>query len=267
MRKRRDVEIEARSTAIIRRAIELDRIEPSEDGGGLSQLQLAQIAGDLDISPAALNSALVEAKAGVDGRQGLVDRLVGPRHISAKRSASVDEEAITVRVLEWLEVTHGLRPRVTSDGVVVATKRRDLAGVVGTGIRRAQGFGGLSTADEIKAAVVTTGTDAQHESAVCLVADVGHSRSGAIVAGSAVAAGGSLVIGMVTLLVGPAAWVGVPLAAGAGALGARLVHRTTVRRVGESIDQTIDGVALGNEPPRPVGAFKRRRSGSNPASS
>lgn len=248
---------------ILRRAIELDEVSwELVSDEPLDSQSLAEIAAELGVSPNAVASALAEAKAGAPSRRSVLDRVVGPRRVAANRVVVTDDESVRERLVEWLSVTHGLKPRVRPDGVVIAHKRRDLAGLVGKGLRRAQGLGGLTVADTVQAATVATGDDAEEvdRSSLCLVADVGSKRKEAIAGGSAVAVGMSVVVGFAAVITGPVTLVGVPVAAGVGTLVARRVHRTTVVRLSESVSHTVDGVSQGEEPPRPVGSLSRRRT-------
>jgi hypothetical protein len=255
------------ATAVLRRAIEVDH--HSFDGDldqPLDRNTLAEIANEVGISPAAVAVAVAEAQAGALTQRSLLDRIVGPRLVSANRTVDLDDEETRQRVVEWLTVTHGLKPRVRPDGVVVAEKRHDLAGKLTTGIRRVQGLGGLSTANSVTAAAVAAGEeDGDRDGepagpgAVCVVADVGSKRKDAIVGGSAVAVSVSAAVSVVAVVTGPAVLVGIPVAAGVGTLIARKSYRTTVVKVRSSIDHAVDGVAQGEDPPRPRGSLAKRR--------
>ncbi len=259
---------------VLRRAIEVDH--HSFDGDldqPLDHRTLTEIAAEVGISPAAVAVAIAEARAGALERRSILDRIVGPRLVSANRTTTIDDDETRERLVEWLTVTHGLKPRVRPDGVVVAAKRHDLAGKVSTGIRRAQGLGGLSTANSVTAVAIVVEDDRDSEGsgedgdpedaiepgAVCVVADLGSKRNDAIVGGSVVAVGFSAVIGMAAVVTGPAILVGIPVAAGVGTLVARKSHRTTVEKVTTSVDHAVDGVAQGEDPPRPLGGLVRKR--------
>ena len=261
------------TATLLRRAIELDHLGQEVDlDQPLDRDTLSEIAAEVGISPGALATAIAEAKAGALVNRSVLDRVVGPRLISANRTVSMEDQEAIDRLVEWLSVTHGLKPRVRSDGVVVAGKRRDLAGKISTGIRRAQGLGGLSTANSVTATAVGPETPASPETskdaggAVCLVADVGAKRNEAIIGGSAVAVSVSAAVVVVTVVTGPVALVGIPVAAGIGTIVARLSHRTTVIKVSESVDHAVDGVAQGEKPPQlpswgPAWAPRIRRPG------
>ena len=264
---------------LLRRAIELDQLGQNLDlDQPLDRDTLSEIAADVGISPGALATAIAEAKAGALVSRSILDRVVGPRLISGHRTVSIEDSEATERLVKWLAVTHGLKPRVRSDGVIVAVKRHDLAGKISTGIRRAQGLGGLSTANSVTATAVGPETPAKagksanarnsadSGGAVCLVADVGAKRNEAIIGGSAVAVGASAAVVVITVVTGPVALVGIPVAAGIGTIVARLSHRSTVVRVSESVDHAVDGVAQGEKPPQlpswgPAWAPRIRRPG------
>lgn len=253
---------EVDTSIVLRRAAELDK-GLADDGVpvSLDPSMLAEVASEVGISPEAMASALAEAKAGAIRKRSVIDKVVGPRWVSANRITSETDDTSTERLVEWLEVAHGLKPRVTSEGLVVASKRRDLAGVVSTSLRRVQGLGGLSAATTVKAAAVTGEGDEDDDitGSVCLVADVGSKRNEAIRNGSVVTVVVWAAIGVAATAAGTVTLVGLPVAAGLGTLVARRSHRTTVVRVSESVDHVADGVALGQDPPRPKGSFGRRR--------
>ncbi len=245
---------------VLRRAIELDADHTSGDDIELDQTTLSEIAAEIGVAPEAVVTAIAEARTGVLAHRSLVDRVIGPRRVWAHRPITYDDELARARLLDWLEVTHGLRPRVRPDGVVVASKRRDLVGKVGIGLRKAQGVGGLAVATTVRATtVVPDDDDAGSDGAICLVADVGAKRKEAVLGGSAVAMGASVVVGLAAVITGPLTLVGVPAAAGVGTLVARRVHRSTVARVSESVELTVDGVAVGEDAPKPKGSLVRRR--------
>lgn len=247
------------ASVVLRRAIEIDHV--TFDGDLDEQLDpsmLADIARQVGVSPTAVAAAVAEARAGALEDRSVLDRIIGPRRISSNRVFVADDTDATERLLEWLEVAHGLRPRVRPDGVIVARRRRDLAGKVGSGIRKVQGLGGLSDAGTVQA--VAIGTEGEPEpAAVCVVADVGTKRRDAIVGGSVVAVSLSAAVSMVAVLAGPVVLVGIPVAAGVGTAIARTAHRSTVNRMTESVDDTLDGVAQGDEPPHPIKSLVRKR--------
>ncbi|MGH1490036.1 MAG: hypothetical protein ACRBK7_11705 [Acidimicrobiales bacterium] len=254
---------------VLRRAIELDHLPGAElHDEPLDDQALAEIAADLGVSPAALAGALADGKAGALRDKTIVDRLVGPRWVWSSRTVSVDEQQARELLLDWLAVAHGLKPRVRPDGVIVARKRHDLAGKLGRGLRRVQGVGGLGTANRVQAAAVSAEDDIPGganeaedgpESSLCLAADLGSRRNDAIAGGSAAAVGMSAIVGVAVFASGPIALFGLPVAAGVGTVVARRVHRTTVIRITETVDETVDAVVLGEEPPRPRGSLVRRR--------
>lgn len=258
---------------VLRRAVQLDHL----DEGGvtwtgqldeqLSQEMLSEIAAEVGVSATAVAAAVAEAQAGALERQSVLDRLIGPRLVTANRVIETDDEQAKARLLDWLAVAHGLRPRVRPDGVIIAHRRRDLAGKMGTRLRRVQGLGGLSNATTVHAAAVDAegeNTDSSDPGAICVVADLGSKRTEAIVGGSAVAAGVSVVVSVVAVFTGPALLVGLPVAAGLGTAVARKTHRSTVSRMVESVDQTMDGVVQGEAPPHPLdGLVRKRRSRSS----
>ena len=252
--------------SVLRRAIEKAQRAEVEAAATaaepvLDTAALTEIAAEVGVPAESLAAALAEAQAGVDERRGVlagaVDRVVGPRTVWVSRPTDADEAEARRRIVDWLESNHGLRPRVRADGVVVAAKRRDVAGKMAGGIRRVRGLGGLGTASSIQAAAVDAGDG---QGSVCLAADVGNKRAEAIAGGSVIAVGGTMVVGVTALITAPVVLVGVPIAAGVGTVASRLLYRSTVRRIGDTLEETVDGVARGDEPPHPLGRLRVRRT-------
>lgn len=253
------------ATEVLRRAIELDHLPGNSlEDVPLDHQALSEIAADIGVSPSSLAAALADGQAGVLSKRTIVDRIVGPRWVWSSRTVPADDQVARDRLVEWLSVAHGLRPRVRPDGVVVARKRRDLAGKLGSGVRRVQGLGELGKVRQVKAAAVTVEAEVEDgPSSLCLAADVSSQRNDAIAGGSAAAVGVSAVIGVAAFASGPVLLIGLPVAAGVGTIVARRVHRTTIVRMTESVDHTVDGVALGDNPPKPLDGLTRRLKPSN----
>lgn len=257
------------ATEVLRRAIELDHLPGNSlEDVPLDHQALSEIAADIGVSPSSLAAALADGQAGVLSKRTIVDRIVGPRWVWSSRTVPADDQVARDRLVEWLSVAHGLRPRVRPDGVVVARKRRDLAGKLGSGVRRVQGLGELGKVKQIKAAAVTIEAEiddgpSSSPSSLCLAADVSSQRNDAIAGGSAAAVGVSAVIGVAAFASGPVLLISLPVAAGVGTIVARRAHRTTIVRMTESVDHTVDGVALGDNPPKPLDGLTRKLKPSN----
>ncbi len=245
---------------VLRRAIELDQDPVVESHRlALDRHTLSDIADELGVSPGALAEAIAGGQAGVPTERTLIDRLVGPRWVWSSRTVAAGDEQTRQRLVEWLSVTHGLRPRVRHDGVIVARKRRDLAGKLGSSLRRVQGLGELSTVTRVQAAAVVSEKESDGASSLlCLAADVSAQRKEAIVGGSAAAVGTAVVLVAVAVATAPVALVGLPVSAGVGAVVARRSHRATVERMTDTVEDTVDGVARGEAPQGPLGGLTRR---------
>lgn len=233
---------------VLRRAVEMTQIEPATGLIELSPAAVAAIAAEVGVPSSAVAAAVAEHRAGVDPtKPSVVDKIVGPRVVWARRSSTLDEKLTKERAQRWLQATHGLRSRERHDGVIVATKPRGVFGAVAVGVRRAGGLGGLGRVRGV--AVAAVDVDAE-PGAVCVVADVGNKRDEALLGGAAVTVGGVAVAGLFALVAGPLVLIAVPVAAGAGAVTSRTLHRATIRQVTEDVEETVDGIAAGSEPPR-----------------
>lgn len=279
MGKQRDVESEA--LALIRRALELQDSYDASSDRGLPENELADIAYSLDVSPQAFAAALAESKVGARRSPSrlarLVDKLIGPAELAVERPSSASADEMRERTFEWLSVTHGLKPRITVDEVVVAERRRDAIGVVSTTVRRAQGLGGLSAADEVKVAVVDVvgvinsidpaevspagsamAADASEGAAVFL-AQIRAKRSDAIGLGSAIGVSGVAAASVLAVLTNPLVWVSVPGVLAVGVFASRVSHKETVKRVSSSLEAAADGIVRGDAAPRPIGVRRASR--------
>lgn len=261
-----------RQDVVLRRALELADLAQPNHEVVLGRHTLEEIAAELAIPPGAVAAALAEAKAGVDGERGLLDRLVGPRQVWARRPIDADEEETARRLAEWLEGGHGLRLRRTPDGRLLATKRKDLIAKVGRSVRKVQGIGELGAVRTITAvAVEASDTHVDPisgvmtgDGAVVIVADVGDRRNEAMIGGAAVSATTAAAVSIVAIATTPIALVGLPVAAGLGLITSRLWHHSNLRETVEGIESTIDGVAMGERPPGmldPVSRTVARRLG------
>ncbi len=232
---------------VLRRAFEIAHVEPNATAFEIGRETLAEIAAEVDLPQSALAGAVAERMLGVDDEQGLLDRLIGPVQITSVRAMGMSEDAAVEQLSEWMESGHGLRTRVRPDGVVVGVRRDDLFGKVGRTVRSAQGLGGLGEHREVRGAAV----DLDHNTtggAVALTVDLTGKRNEAMLGGGAVAVGTGAVVGIVSLIAGPVALVGLPAAAGLGVLTSRLVHGKNVRQVTHSVEETVDAVATGEAP-------------------
>ncbi len=279
-----DSQTQEQASLVLKRALELADLGPdgvAERGNQLDLLgssSLVEIAAELDIPLDALAGAIVESRLRVDpGRRSLVDRLIGPAEVWARRSTKESQEVVQARLVVWLERGHGLKPRERHNGVLVAKRRRDLFGKVGKTVRDVQGVGGLAKAQEVEAFVVDLsvaadqlaagsvdaefdqGNTSQPSGSIGLSANVADKRSGAIVKGAVVAVGGGFAVGALSIVFAPLTLVVIPIAAGAGVATSRKLHSATVRAMSDVVEETIDGIVTQTEPPRMLGGRRRRR--------
>ena len=244
---------------ILRRATEVahDR-HPTDEH--LAVEDLVAVASEVGVSGSAVVTAVAEARAGVDHRTGVIDRVVGPGQVWAISQLPADEPTAANTIMEWLEIDHGLRTRVTIDGVIVAEPRAGLVGALGRGLRSIGGTGGLDQVRWVRAATA----EADRDRSLCLVADVSNKRAEAIVGGTAVAGGSMAVVGLVGVLVSPIALAALPIGAIAGVLTARTAYRYHLGRVSDRIEMTTEAVVRGERPEHPVQRFIRTRVARHP---
>ncbi len=269
--------------SVLKRALELAELGPGGAAGGdqpldlLGSASLVEIADELAIPLDALAGAIVEARLQIDpGHRSLVDRLVGPTEVWARRSTDESQEIVQARLVVWLERGHGLKPRERHNGVLVAKRRRDLLGKVGKTVRDVQGVGGLAKAQEVEAFVVDLSVEADRLAAssvdtefdhgtpgqrgsIGLSANVADKRSGAIAKGAVVAVGGGFALGALSIVFAPLTLLALPVAAGAGVATSRKLHSSTLQSMSEVIEETIDGIVTQTEPPTILGGLRRRR--------
>lgn len=220
---------------------------------------LEQVAAELHLPITALADALAEYRAGAIERptvtsagetkppkRSVLDRLIGPRRVAVTNRTQLSEGDAVDQLSKSLRRQHRLRIRVNPQGAVIAVRRRGLVPVVSRSVRTATGRAGLAGVKEVRAAAVEAD---QGSTSLCVVADVSDQRIQSVVAGSAIAAGGTFVVGTVALVTAPVTLVAVPVALGAGWVTARLSHRYRVKHVIEEVEITADQVATGSPPP------------------
>lgn len=243
-------ELDADSTALVlRRAFELAHVEP-EVGLVIGRQTLAEIAAEVDLPPSAVAAALAERQLRVEAPRTVIDRLVGPDRVAVQRASTADEEEMRARALRWLETGHGLRPRIQADGVIVATKRRDVVGKVARAVRDAQGIGRLGRLKRIELVAIDVG---ETPGAVCVVADVSDRRRDAVLGGAAVTVGATVAVGAGAAVLSPLILLGLPVAAAAGVITGRAVHGSIVRDVQNDLEETLDGLLRDEGPPTTLG--------------
>ncbi len=229
---------------VLRRAFELAEREPRTEVV-LERSTLAEIALEVDLPLDALASAVAERQLRLDRDAGLLRSLVGPALVTSRRRSTADEDEMRRRATAWLQQSHGLRPRRQPNGMIVATKRRDLSGRIARSLRDLQGLGQLGRLRRIEIAAVDIG---DVPGTVCVVADVADRRAQAVAGGAAVSVGTAAAVGVGAAMVGPVVLAGLPVAAAAGLATSRVLHGTTVRRVRDDLDETLDAITTGADP-------------------
>ena len=235
---------------VLRRAFELEQRRPGSSEllrstVGLTKESLAEIADAVDLSTEAIAAALAEMHLEGDSERSLADRILGPDRIVVQRPSTALDFQMHERARELLETGHGLRPRRRRDGVLVASRRKDVVGKIAQSMRGAQGEGRLGKLRRVEFVAVDVG---ETPGAAGMAADVGDRRLNAALGGAALTAGTSVVIGVAAIVAGPLALLGLPVAVGAGAITGRLVHGSTVREVTEDLEEALDVVASGELP-------------------
>lgn len=234
----------AETEAILRRAFELAHVEPARELV-FSRSTLAEIAAEVDLPLQAVAAALAEQLADGTDDASFLDRLIGPDRISVHRASTASEDEMRERALRLLEAGHGMRPRVQFDGVVVASKRKDVVGKLARSVRDAQGLGQLGKLRRVEVAAVDVGDE---PGALVLSADIGDRRNEAMAGGAAVSSlGGAAVVGA-ALVFGPLAWIAAPVAVGAGLITSRMVHGSTRRDAEEDLHRAADALVNDSEP-------------------
>lgn len=234
----------ATTEVILRRAFELAHVEPTHDLV-FSRSTLAEIAAEVDLPVQAVAAALAEQLADGTDDDSFLDRLIGPDRVSVHRSSTASEEEMRDRAIRLLEVEHGMRPRVQADGVVVASKRKDMFGKLARTMRGVQGLGQLGKLRRLEMAAVDVGDE---PGALVLSADIGDRRNGAIAGGAAVGVLGGVMVAGAAAVVGPFAVVAAPVAIGAGLVTSRVMHGSARRETEEHLQEAADALISGDEP-------------------
>ncbi len=238
------------SERILRRAIAIDGdAVVVADRFPVSDLE--QAAAELHVPVSAVAQALAEYRAGAldreePGRAGsLVERMIGPSTVLVGSRTGLSEGQVVQDLGQWLHRHHRLRIRVNPEGAVVAVRRRGLVPQALRQLRGAVGRAGLSGLREVRGAAVTTD---EGQTMFCVVADVSEQRTHSVVAGSAIAFGGTVVVATAAAVTAPVALVGVPVAVGTGWVVTRVTHGRQIRRIREEVEITADNVAAGARP-------------------
>lgn len=257
------------SDLILRRAIELSSAEELAVAERMPVSSIEQVAAELHVPVAAVADALAEYRAGAIGRsvsgpgggsldasqqsrdgqssegKGMLDRLVGPRSVKVRHRTGLSDREAAESLSEWLRRRHRLRIRINSEGTVVGVRRRGVVPVMVRSVRSATGRAGLAGVREVRGAAVSSRPG---QTSICVVVDVSDQRTQSVVAGSAVALGGAVVVSVAAVVTAPMTLVGVPVAVGAGWVTSRVTHRYRVRRIEEEVEITADQVAAGALP-------------------
>lgn len=244
----------ATTEAVLRRAFEVAHRPPGRDLV-FTRSTLAEIAAEVDLPVQAVAVALAEQLAdGIDDHT-LLDRVVGSDRVSVHRRATASEDDMRERAMQLLEVGHGMRPRVQHDGVVVATKRKDLVGKLAATVRDAQGLGRLSKLRRVEVAAVDIGDE---PGAVVISADIGDRRTVAVVGGAAVGALGGVAVVGAAMALGPVAVAAAPVAAAAGLATSRFAMAAAIRDTLDDLEEAADVLVRGDEPDGLLGRSARR---------
>lgn len=234
----------AMTEIVLRRAFELADRVPTHDIA-FTRSTLVEIATEVDLPVQAVAAALAEQMADGTDRHRWLDRFIGSDRVSVHRHASAPEHDMRDRAVRLLEVGHGMRPRVQSDGVVVATKRKDLVGKLASTVREAQGLGQLGKIRRVEVATVDVGDE---PGALVISADIGDRRTEAIAGGAAVTVISGLLVGSAAVALSPFIAVAAPIAVAAGVVTSRAVHGAAERDVREHLEEAADALVRGDEP-------------------
>lgn len=234
----------ATTEVVLRRAFELAHREPTSEVV-FTRSTLAEIAVEADLPLQAVAAALAEQMADGTDDRSLLDRLVGSDRVAVHRSATASEDDMRNRAVRLLEVGHGMRPRVQHDGVVVATKRRDLVGKLAKTVRDAQGLGQLGKLRRVEIAAVDLG---EEPGALVLSADLTDQRNKAVAGGAAVGVVGGVVVVGAAVALSPMTIVAAPVAVAAGLFTSRTVYGAAERDVREHLEEAADALVRGDEP-------------------
>lgn len=244
----------ATTELVFKRAFELAERHPQRDVV-FSRSTLAEIAAEVDLPAQAVAAALAEQLADGTDDGSFLDRLVGSDRVSVHRQATAPETDMRERAIRLLDTGHGMRPRVQHDGVVVATRRRDLLGKLASTLRDAQGLGRLGKLRRVDVAAVDIGDS---PGAVVVSADISDRRTHAVLGGVAVGAVGCVAVAGTAVAVTPIAVASAPLAIAAGLATSRLTFGAASREVREDLEAAADALVRGDQPDGLIGRSARR---------
>jgi hypothetical protein len=282
-----DLPVPARPPALDRAAVErvlarAAELQVTRAGGelGLTEADLLAAAREAGIGPEHVRRALAEerlraARGGVavlEPEPGLAGRVAGPALVAAERVVAGPAARAIDAIGVWLEREECMRVvrRTGTPGAGVHAEwepRRDVLGNLARGLRGG-GSEALRRVPLLRAVALPAGGDPAGDERVVLrvEADLAPARRqrltvGAVVAGSGVAAGGSILgLGLVAhalmAVVAPLAVVPV-LAGGAAAWALGRGHRAVAERTQVALEQLLDRA----EAPTAGGAAAARPGG------
>lgn len=241
---------------VLRRAAELERREPGDEG--LRPAELQELAREVGLSPQAVEQALAEQRAGaltVPEPPRALERLLGPQQLLVERSVPGGSDDVQRRLERALRGQMLTRSRdfgarslwVPSQGLLSKVRRAfDFAGELA-----------LAELKQLEASVIDSGDG---RCTVRLVVDVGALQR-RVVGGAAL--GATLGIGAAVALWAlhgpvPLEWLAAAGFGGTGALSSLRLYRKQVTATATALERLLDALEHPRPPSNPLDALFAR---------
>jgi predicted transcriptional regulator len=184
---------------ILARAAELQTQTPSDTTDAISEAQLMEIAKEVGLSEDTIKQALAEeqTRVEVDTNGTWLERVAGPKFVSATRTVTGTPEATLERLDAWMQHEEGLQIQRRYTTRIVWEPRQDWIGIIRRNLKSGGRSYQLTRSPAISGTVITVD---DHRTLIRLDADVAASRSRHISTGVVFGASGMTISGVFAAL-------------------------------------------------------------------
>jgi len=248
--------------AVIRRAAELATSDPDSSEGGLSEVELFRIAGEVGLDDGHVRRALAEVRSGEAGG-GVLDRIFGPSSVRVSRVVPGTVDALGAEVDEFMVANQLLQRVRRGPDLLLYRPAVDWA----SQLARAASFSSRKYyVASAKAVEVRLERVDDRRTLIEFLVDPGTRKddiAGALVGGAASAGLVGVVVGA-----GLTALAAFPVAVGAGVVvggatwvgvgrGIGLNHKKKLREVRTELEDVLDRLEMGDSLEPPPASWRR----------
>jgi len=248
--------------AVIRRAAELATSDPDSSEGGLSEVELFRIAGEVGLDDGHVRRALAEVRSGEAGG-GVLDRIFGPSSVRVSRVVPGTVDALGAEVDEFMVANQLLQRVRRGPDLLLYRPAVDWA----SQLARAASFSSRKYyVASAKAVEVRLERVDDRRTLIEFLVDPGTRKddiAGALIGGAASAGLMGVVVGA-----GLTALAAFPVAVGAGVVvggatwvgvghGIGLNHKKKLREVRTELEDVLDRLEMGDSLEPPPASWRR----------